>query len=166
MVLSATIFRVLSFVYAGLSLVGSLLLLFYRKDLATSENECQFIHLFAVLWLIFNFTLVYGLCLRDTTFIRIHLYYVQAVVWTFVVALFALGVSLLAVLVGLMDEVNLPWASKVGLAQGAAEVLGIIFVVCCALLYVVYSIVKCVLEGFIYATKRDEEMQVSINIVN
>uniref|UniRef100_A0A8D8HSG2 (northern house mosquito) hypothetical protein n=1 Tax=Culex pipiens TaxID=7175 RepID=A0A8D8HSG2_CULPI len=132
----------------------------------SAENECQFIHLFAVLWLIFNFTLVYGLCLRDTTFIRIHLYYVQAVVWTFVVALFALGVSLLAVLVGLMDEVNLPWASKVGLAQGAAEVLGIIFVVCCALLYVVYSIVKCVLEGFIYATKRDEEMQVSINIVN
>uniref|UniRef100_A0A1Q3FZH4 Putative membrane protein n=1 Tax=Culex tarsalis TaxID=7177 RepID=A0A1Q3FZH4_CULTA len=160
MTLSVKVYRVLSFIYAGLALVGSLFLLFNRKHLTTVENNHQFIHLFATLWLLFNCVLIYGLVLRDTTFVRIHLYFVRAVFGMVLLALILGIMTYLGMDFGIMDKDNIPVKRKLKSALELALLL------CFTVVDVIYFAIEFVLKRFITAVKQGENVQVTIDIIS
>ncbi|KAL1374166.1 hypothetical protein pipiens_004976 [Culex pipiens pipiens] len=73
------VYRVLGFVYAVASLIGSILFFLSKDDIGSDDQIRQALSFFAVLWLIFNFVLIFGLYSSNESYVNAHLQFINFV---------------------------------------------------------------------------------------
>lgn len=149
-------FRSLGYIYSGLQLIGSLLLLINSSHLVAVGTGISIVSLLlATIALIFNIVLITGLIMRKAILVTIHQRYVTTVFVLLLISLFV-GSIVAAIQLSAGDRIAY-------VVQREMAVIGItsmsIFLIILSTLY--YSLVAWILNGVTRTVRRDTVRLVS-----
>ncbi|KAL9695202.1 hypothetical protein quinque_014487 [Culex quinquefasciatus] len=156
--LSPITYRVLTLAYVVLDLVGSILLLVFRKDLVERYNVKEYISdenmriavfIFGQFWVISNWSLLYGISNRKKLYVKLHLYYTIGVFVGLAVALVLIAFMVLCAMVGMMDKENVDLTNMFGASILVSSGLALLLTIGIGILTLVIAMIKLTLEGLI-----------------
>ncbi|XP_039434121.1 uncharacterized protein LOC120416433 [Culex pipiens pallens] len=159
------VYRVLGFIYAVASLIGSILFFLSKDDLGSDDQIRQALSFFAVLWLIFNFVLIFGLYSSNESYVNAHLQFINFVFITLTAIVLYLAYVQNEQNVEVMNVAFfLPSSFKNGVRREVVKDIAGRVLRCLIVLGAVYALIRHILVKVIASIKKEKQQQQGVAI--